>query len=515
LDRTLTGAFFAPGPADGGDSTLLASGPLLGYFSAAGELVFDLYQLSAPDSGPHHGVAGLVPVAANVVSARGHSPADYVPQTDSAGRLICTKGHSSTEDDGSYVARIDFSTGQEDYLGPAFYHPGGFLLSSSRSRVCVGEYVFNADGTYSVIALGPSEPVFVDDDIYYGVSKSDETGTVSSIYRDRLGRAPESLLTTAGVITFQAIATDVSTQLLVASKTEAGEIPYLLLDSKRMSSTVLPAQRGSAQLQSVSSDGHWLAFAEPEGGRLFLFDWTSGDSTSLILNGSAERAEWRPGHHELWISLESGINDVWAASPDTAKVSFSAATTQVEFSPEGHLSMFTRDGRHWLSSQARTVGSDGITVAFFASSVDDASRAPVQLNPWGEELASLWEMANGRLLVGASALRVGERQDIFSVDPDTGSSKLVASGGHLVALGQRRALALLNWQLSSSTGDLTLIDLDTGAKTLLAENVYDLAVDTASSEVASDTLAPNTRIAFLVRNRLASPYDGLWVARLP
>jgi hypothetical protein len=383
--------------------------------------------------------------------------------------------------------------------------------------VSVGDWVFKPDDTISIIDSGPAEPAFVDDDVYYGVSKVGEAGTVSSIYRDRMGRPPESLLTTTGVVTFRTIPTDVTAQLLVSSKTEAGESPYLLLDSKRLSSTMLPLQRGSAQLQSISSDGHWLTFGEPapEGGRLFLFDWTSGDSASLILNGSVDLAEWRPGHHELWIPLRSGINVVWASSPDTAKSSFSAGITQVEFSPDGRRSIFTRDGRHWLSSQARTVGSDGITVAFFAGDVDNPSFAPVQLNPWGEQLASLWEMADGRLLVGATALRVGERQDIFLVDADAGSSKLIASGGHLVALGQSRALALLNWQLSSSTGDLTLIDLETGAKTLLAENVYDLAVDTATSEAGIDTLAPGTRIAFLVRNRLASPYDGLWVARLP
>lgn len=483
-----------------------------------GEIVFDLYRFSAPEAGPQDGIEGLTPTVANVILSSGQSPRDYVPQTDSAGRLLCVRGHARTDAEGSYVARIDFSSGQEDDLGPPGRHPLGFLLSPSRSRVSVSGRVLNPDDTVSPIdPESPAEPAFIGDDLYYGVSKLGETGTVSSIYRDRIGHAPESLLSTTGVVTFRTIATDVATQLLVSSKSEVGETPYLLFDSERRSSMLLPSQRGSAQLQSISSDGHWLTFGEPapEGGRLFLFDWTSGDNASLILNGSVDRAEWRPGHHELWIPLGSGINVVWAASPDTAKASFSAGTTQVEFSPDGRRSMFTRDGKHWLSSQGRTVGSDGITVAFFAGDVDDPSLAPVQLNPWGEELAALWEMADGRLLVGASALRVGKRQDIFLVDADAGSSKLIASGGHLVALGQNRALALLNWQLSSSTGDLTLIDLGTGAKTLLAENVYDLAVDTAGSEASVDTLAPGTRIAFLVRNRLASPYDGLWVARLP
>lgn len=518
-DRTLTGAFFAPAGDAGGDAALLASGPLL-YYSAVGDLVFDLYRFSESSSSPpKSGISALEPTVANVVFAGGDSPAGYLPQTDSAGRLICVKRRAPTDAEASYVARIDFSSGQEDYLGPPDRHPLGFLLSPSRGRVSVSERVLNPDDTISLIdPSSPAEPAFIDDDLYYGVSKLGETGTVSSIYRDRLGSPPESLLTTTGVVTFRTIPTDFITQLLVFSKTENGEDPYLLLDSKRLSSTLLPSQRNGAALRGTSSDGHWLAFGAPapEGGRLFLFDWTTGDNASLILDGAVDRAEWRPGHHELWIPLESGINVVWASSPDVPKSSFYAVIPQVEFSPGGRRSMFTRDGKHWLSSQGRVLGSNGVTVAFFAGDVDDPSLPPVQLNPWGEELASLWETGDGRLLVGASALRVGEREDIFLVDPDTGSSRLMASGGHLVALGQTRALALLNWQLSSSTGDLTLIDLETGAKTLLAENVYDLAVDAATGEAGEvDSLAPGTRIAFLVRNRLDSPYDGLWVARLP
>jgi hypothetical protein len=517
-DRTLTGAFFAHGAVDGGESTLLASGPLLGYFSAMGEIVFDLYHFPDLESGPKDGIDGLLPTVANVILSEGKGPADFVPQTDSAGRLICAKGHSSIEDDGSYVARIDFSTGEEVDLGWQGRHPSGFLMSPSRRRVFVNDRVFNSDDTISLIDPDFSTaPTFIDDDLYYGVRKLGEAGAVSSVYRDRIGQATESLLTTTGLVAFRTIPADVATQLLVSLETETGEIPYLLFDSKHLSSTLLPVQRGGAQLQSFSSDGHWLMFVEPvpEGRRLFLFDWTWGANASLILDGWVDRAEWRPGYHELWIPLRSGINGMWVATSDTLTGSFSAPTTQVEFSPDGRRSMFTRDGRHWLSSQSRTVGSDGISVAFFVGNADDPRSPPVQLNPWGEELASLWEMSDGRLLVGASALRVGERQDIFLVDADAGSAKLIASGGHLVALGQNRALALLNWQLSSSTGDLTLIDLENGAKTLLAENVYDLAVDAPANEAGTDTLAPGTRIAFLVRNRLASPYDGLWMARLP
>ena len=88
----------------------------------------------------------------------------------------------------------------------------------------------------------------------------------------------------------------------------------------------------------------------------------------------------------------------------------------------------------------------------------------------------------------------------------------------MVALGHTRALAHVNWENGPGTGDLCLIDLATGAQTLLAENVYAAAVDTgihADVPAGTDALAPGTRIAFLVRNRMDSPYDGVWVAELP
>jgi hypothetical protein len=130
---------------------------------------------------------------------------------------------------------------------------------------------------------------------------------------------------------------------------------------------------------------------------------------------------------------------------------------------------------------------------------------------------SHWETDDGRLLVGAWTLD-GNRKDIYLVDADAGTSRAVASTGHLIALGHTRALALLNWEISRATGDLTLVDLASGAHTLLAENVYDVAVDRGTSAnvpPGTDVLAPGTRVAFLTNNRLASPWDGLWVASLP
>ena len=127
------------------------------------------------------------------------------------------------------------------------------------------------------------------------------------------------------------------------------------------------------------------------------------------------------------------------------------------------------------------------------------------------------EMRDGRWLVGVSATDY-QRQDISIVDPVTRTSRAIASGGHLVALSQTRALAILNWESTRQAGDLTLIDLATAEQTVLAENVYEVAVDpgtTAYVPATTERLSPGTRFGFLMRSRLDSPYDGLWVATLP
>jgi len=519
-DRTLTGAFFAPSGGEGVASTLLASGPLraVGLENVPG---FDLYQFPYSSvAGPQNGLAGLSPtVDSLMLDEGGGSPAAYVPRTDSSGRLIYVKAAASADMLPSYVARFDFSTGQEDYLGLPVRKPLGFLLSSSRSRVLVNDLIFEPDGTISPIGpLGPSEPVFIEDNLFYATTVSGEIGMAGRINRSRPDGAIESLMSSTSLVTFRPIPSDEATQLLVSWKTEAGEVPYLLFDTQRLVSTLLPTQRGSAEFWVASSDGHWLLFRSVESEsttRLFLFDRTTNDNASLPVLGPATEAEWRPGHAQLWVPLPNDLNIVWSSVEESSPGAFTAATTKATFSPDGRQSMFTRDGRHWLSVDARTVG-DALEIAWLVGDADKPSLPRVQLNPWGEALAALWETSDGRLLVGASPVHEDSRQDLYFVDPSTGSSRLIASGGHLVALGQTRALALLNWQLSSSTGDLTLVDLETGDKTVLAESVYDVALDPGSGTAAeADALASGRQLAFLIRNRLASPYDGLWVARLP
>ena len=172
---------------------------------------------------------------------------------------------------------------------------------------------------------------------------------------------------------------------------------------------------------------------------------------------------------------------------------------------------FTRDGQHWFSFVAGTSGQQ-----IYVGPADDPTAPSFPVNPLGTGPGSYWELADGRLLIEAS---VGDysRNDIYLVDPDTGQSRALATGGHVVTIGTTRALAILDWDAGAGSGELTLIDFDTGATTPLGQNVTTAVVQRQfdPADPDADLLPPGAEVAFLVHDSLASPYDGVWVVALP
>ena len=520
-DRTLAAVFLTPSGIDGAPPNLLAAGPVksVGSQGASG---FDLYRFDyLSRSQLACGLTGLPATVADVIAEEGVTQASYIPQTDHRGRLVYVKPAAPESDASKVVARFDFATGRDEDLASPGWEKAAFLLSASHSRIFAGGSIFDDDGATQVGPLSTAEPAFVDDDLYYGTVLYGGTGVVgSTISRSRTKAATETLLSSMGMVKFLPIRSDVAAQLMVSWSSEAGDVPYLLLDTRHMASAPLPAQRGQAQFQSASSDGHWLAFQEPTAGggnRLFLFDWTMGSyetsDSSTVPIGTEN--DWRPGLHELWIGLSGKGLAIWNPAGGWLHGDPKLVPAKLTFGLDGRTSMFTRDGAHCFSVESSQVGEVAKTT-YYVGSADEPTAPRLALNP-NQQFRSIWESDDGRLLVGATTFDQN-RQNIYLVDPKAGSSRVIASGGHVVAVGRTRALALLNWQLASSTGDLTLIDLDTGANTVIARDVYQLAVDPqafADPSANTEHLASGTRIAFLSRNRLVSPYDGLWVASLP
>jgi hypothetical protein len=351
-------------------------------------------------------------------------------------------------------------------------------------------------------------------------------GGISRRGLNRLKASPsariEVLLSTTGTVTFSPILGDRAPQLLLSLATDTGDAPFGLLDTDTLKIATFPSQRGQALFQSASSDGRWLAFlatvpssdpSQPVDHQLFVYDWTAGKYATVdsarVGKNIGSYVEWRPAVAELWFSTLPDGFAVWRPAGGVTK--FESTLNAYARLPDGKSSVFTRDGRHWFSAGA------GDRPTFYVGQADDPTAPLLLLNPLGTVTALHWETDDGRLLVGAWTLDVN-RQDIYLIDVDAGTSRAIASAGHVVALGGTRALALLNWEVSRAAGDLTLVVLASGAHTLVAADVYAVAVDrgiSATILAGSDALAPGTRVAYLTKNRLASPWDGLWVASLP
>jgi hypothetical protein len=287
------------------------------------------------------------------------------------------------------------------------------------------------------------------------------------------------------------------------------------LQESPFSSEAVPDYLWEPSAVLASPDGHWLAFLSAittTADTLTLFNWVTSEAQQIDVS-DCSAWEWRPGHEELWLTINDGTLRIWR--PETGVIAMPVAPVQNARAPNGTFSIFTSDGNYWFSMRPGQESSD--EQALYVGSADDPAGPAYQVTPAGAQIYSHWELADGRILAGAWTT-FGDRRDYYLVDPSTGASQGFAVNGLLVALGHTRALAHVNWEAGLGSGDLSLIDLATGAQTLLAQDVYAAAVDPgvhADMPTGTDALATGTRIAFLVRNRIDSPYDGVWIAELP
>jgi hypothetical protein len=402
------------------------------------------------------------------------------------------------------------------------------LLSPGRTQIFTG----GGAGFGRVIGLDSEQflwlahdAAFIGEDFYCAgiVSAYPDLPQGTNILRIRPGAAPEVLYSSTGHLGLYPVVGNGSIvpQLVLTLYTDSGMWPFALLDTETRESQSLPAERGSAEIVSASPSGRLLLFrsriaaaseTQPAEYRLFILDWATGGSVSLdaasVGRGLAGTCEWRPGTSDLWCATLPGGLAIWRSQHGVTTLD----AEWFAYRPAGGAaSAFTADGRHWFAR----AGSPRPTI--YAGSADDPQATLVPLNPPGTQTDRYWLVPDGRLLVEAWASD-SLRNDIYLVDADAGTTRALGSAGQVVAVGQTRALALLNWQLSRANGELTLVDYASGDRRLLAPDVYAVAVDRGSFAYVppdTDALAPGTRVAFLSRNRLESRDDGLWLLELP
>jgi hypothetical protein len=464
---------------------------------------------------------------------QGGDASTYAFSTDSRGRpvyLRYVQGPPQGSDSLS-VVRFDWTTGRAAFVGnPSRSTNGnGFLISPGRTRIFAG-LLAELDGWADLGSIDDTQGAFLGEDFYYVSTPTTSRSGRTSLGRSKPGAKAELLLASTGPLQLTSIQGDRVPQILICVGSGMlgyqpcggfGEVPSMLFDTQRLVASVLPPHPADLEFVSASGNGRWLLFTSNPNHTsgqdtdvgLFLFDWTSGvtatvDSSSfgLPINGAGE---WRPGHEELWFYFYLVDTHFGRWTPESGFELKSGGPVAVTRLPEGTSSMFTRDGKYWFSWDAlRTV---------YVGLADDPTAPGFPLHPDGTQVSAFWETNDGHFWVGASTTDQN-RQDIYLIDPQARTSRTLATGGHLVVPGRTRALAILNWESSRLAGDLVLVDLASGEQTMLAENVYAAAVDpgkTADVPMDADRLAPGTRVAFLTRSRLESPYDGLWVATLP
>lgn len=542
-ERALSAVHLSPGASTGTSPYLLAMGPtrvvpaLEDDATVAVSDLLDLSDVGSGDSGaaPMEGAEQARTVASDVLFTSLRAGAFA---TDSRNRIFYSQHDSADWSRGlTPLRRLDLTTGATTDLGVTGTTSStaeGFLVSPGRGRVFLdgagqAAVLVDLDGSQGLGAVVKGRTAFIGEDFYF-VQDASEDGVQarfaggSSIRRVREGaRVVEVLLSSTGQLGFIPILGDRTPQLLLTLPTEGGASPFSLLATDTVASVTLPSQKGQSEFVSASSDGHWLLFRSalpqsdpdaPRRYRLFLFDWTTGGYTVLdsarVPQGIGRVAEWRPGQNELWFSTTTGGLAIWR--PDAAIVALDRVPFQSYREPDGPASLFTRDGRYWFSAEPEEPFARRTIVLGRA----DALSAPlVPINPQGTVASTHWELDDGRLVMEAWPISP-QRSDIFLVDGEVGTVRALASGGHILAVGANRVLALLDWQLSGSTGTLALLDPTQATTTILAEDAY--AVDAGASVVGFDSrrvLAPGAQVAFLTRYRLASPFDGLWVAELP
>jgi hypothetical protein len=306
---------------------------------------------------------------------------------------------------------------------------------------------------------------------------------------------------------------------------DQGTFTSSIFDVATLTETALPDESAAAPTFVPSPSGRYVAtqssssFIQGPTVQLTLFDRDTNQQTlasepSLNVSSLA----WRPQHDELCFGMNQGNEDElwrWRPGGTPEEIAPGDPPEQPPLAPMLAQELpfyseptFTPDGAFLFVSDRGA--SERQPVALL--SADDVTAAPFSLTPAGTGMSGVWPLTAGRLLVENWITDV-RRNDIYLVDPAARTSRALASTGNVVAIGRDRFLALLHWVADGGSGDLTLLDYATATPTLIAQNVSAVAVDASADP--NDGLAPGTRVAYLVHDRIASPYDGLWVIDLP
>jgi hypothetical protein len=533
-DRTLSAVQFVPSQTASEPARLVVFGPTRDSRVFKNDMA-DLYGVSPSVlAGPVGRLADLTLLLSDAEHPGPYDSSFAFARTDAQGRMVVQRQTSNSGDPA--VWRVDPETAAREDMGSTLALLGDLsslngkqmLFSPSRSRIAVarpgsGWAVFERDGSsVEVQSAARGSAGFVGEDFFY--TSDEDTNAVGDAFPSRAVRvvrpagAPELVFFNARL--HAGFSTPAGGHLVVANEQPARSADLetaSLIDLAAHDVHRIPFSPSEDEWIGVSPDGDWLAWRGPADVQFYA--WATGD-----LHKSAaylSQPIWRPGHHELWYNASyftlvvrptSGADWVYArANPFWQP----GATT---------WSLFTPSGSHWLmrdfctSAAAVCASGDGSwsDEAIYVGSSDQPQAPPTQIAAKGVALYRAWELDDGRILIEGYA-QDAVRSDLYLFDPRTLATTVFPLKGFVVATGGSRALVFASWELGRWAGRLVLLDLTTGTQTQLAESAYAARVDPGSfsSVPPADRLAPGTRVAYLLRHQIDSPWDGLWVAELP
>ena len=504
-----------------------------------GSFGFTTEELTAVDDpGPGGGPAATRVIVDHIGGALGHCvSSDCATPIDSQGRLYVFRATfaPSTESPGATdeqdnLIRVDPATGEQRDFGSV----ESAIISADRTRVvfepqqppAVGAMptpqppfvVIDADDTETML---PGDGLlFAGDDLYY-VSDDRRLWRLPSA-----SRVPEALVDDVDYFTVFSTARGPLLPVTTIVDPMTGALRSSLFDAKTLTGIPLPPQTAMARTFVPSPGGRFVATqgATMQSGpdldmistTLTLFDRDTGQEIVATEPFGIYSLIWRPGHDEAWFVADTDelLRGQTGGQPEDVGQGASPGGFPQGSSPSSQQLLLTGQPIFTPDGQFRLVveGFQSDRQPVDLQSADDATAPFFRLNQPGTGIGGIWPLGDGRLIV-EDWLTDSKRNDIYLVDPVARAQRELATTGNVVAAGRDRCLALLHWVASGSSGDLTIVDYATGAATLIAENVHAVAVDASGDP--NDALAPGTRVAFLVRNRIASPYDGLWVIDLP
>jgi hypothetical protein len=432
---------------------------------------------------------------------------------DSHGRLVVQQDPPDADPSVPFsreLLRVDPATGEQEDLGPVNH----FYLSASGDRLLYTTASPELEARLresddSEIVLGRGDALgayFVGDDAFF--LAADATLT-------RVTPSGQRAVVAANVAAFAPpYPSDGGRNLIISRGSGPDQRPSSILDVATLRETFLPADIERTGIMLFSPTNRWLMLqpARSEPG-VVLLDLTTAATRTLDLPGSAYGAAWRPGRDELW---SQALDMYWVAQTDGSVVAH--AGNLYLYNPTNDINaggarFLSPDGRYVFKAETAAYTDNKFPV--YVGLADDPDAQPTLLNPAGSGTSVYWPLPDGRLLVQAFYVET-QRANLIVVDPiGTAAPRTIAETGFAWAVGSGRVLAMQRWVGEiEGPGDLSLVDVDTGATTWIGQSITPSVIVEAPGQ-GREPLAPGSHVAYVLVNRTASPYDGVWVAALP